>query len=120
MTDTEEITGIELPEGDIEQMREQVGALVEANMEREQRMASQFNARVDPLNFFHVRLSALVQVLLDEPGQLKLEVLTQTLIANMLDMTMQQAEAESTRRTLLEGVPGYAQSQERNPFDQMQ
>jgi hypothetical protein len=118
MTETPEVTGTPLEEGTLDEMREQVQALIEANMEREQKMLAQFNAQLDPMNFFHVRLSALVQVLLDEPGQLKLEVLTQTLIANMLDMTMQQAETEATRRKLLEGVPGYAQPQPGpNPFE---
>lgn len=105
MTETE-ATGVELSNGNVDELREQVTHLVELNQKRQQLLAEKYQVGLDPLNFVHARISAITQALLDENGQMRLEVLTQTVISNMLDSALNQAEAQKARSTLLEGVPG--------------
>lgn len=102
----QEAVGMDLSDGDVEEIREQVGKLLELNNQRQQMLAEKYQVGLDPLNFVHARISAVVQALLDERGQLRLEVLTQTVIGNMLDAALNQAEAQKARSTLLDGVPG--------------
>jgi hypothetical protein len=103
---TEDAAGTQLADGDIEEIKAQVDNLLQLNQQREQMLAEKYQVGLDPLNFVHARISAITQALLDERGQLRLEVLTQTVISNMLDSALNQAEAQKTRSTLLEGVPG--------------
>lgn len=99
-------TGTELSDGDADEIRTQVEQLLQLNQDRQKMLAEKYQVGLDPLNFVHARISAITQALLDERGQLRLEVLTQTVISNMLDSALNQAEAQKTRSTLLEGVPG--------------
>jgi hypothetical protein len=108
---TEEAVGSQAIDGTIDELKEQVEELISNNSSREEMLAAKFNASVNPLNFFHARLSALVSVLLDEEHQLKLEIVTQTMVSNILDMALntaqaqvEEAETQQRRQTLLEGI----------------
>lgn len=98
--------GTELSDGETEEIRAQVEQLLQLNQDRQNMLAEKYKVGLDPLNFVHARISAITQALLDERGQLRLEVLTQTVISNMLDSALNQAEAQKARSTLLDGVPG--------------
>ena len=105
MTDNSTTPPLEF-EVDIPALRDQVAQLVQQNQQREQLLAEKYEIGLHPLNVLHARINALIQVLLDEPGQLQLDVLVQTVISNMLDSELNRAEQQKNRSTLLSGVPG--------------
>jgi hypothetical protein len=94
------------PETDVPALKDQLEQLVELNNQREQALVQGYGIGLHPLNVMHARISALVQVILDEPGQLQLDILTQTVISNMLDAELNRASEQKNRSALLSGVPG--------------
>jgi hypothetical protein len=110
---SEEDSGASLFEGTVEEMQEKLNELIVQNMNRQTKLKMDYQKAMDPLNFLHARITALIQVTLDESGQMKLELLTHTILASMLDMALAQEAAEQeqqkeqqARSRLLEGIPG--------------
>lgn len=110
----EEVTSQPLPDGDVDELRLQVDKLIQLNYQKQQAMAEETQRGIDPLNFAHARITAITQLLLNEEQQLKLEVLTQTLISTMVDAAWIQAAKEKededslrVREELLRGMPGH-------------
>jgi hypothetical protein len=108
----EKSTSFSIADSSSEELQAQITALVQQNTQREARLAQEYNAGLDPLTYFHMRLNAMTQLLLDEHGQLKLEFLTQSILSHLLDTALASAqknkeeqESAQARSKLLDGIP---------------
>ncbi len=104
---------VKLADKSVDELQTQVDELGAQIDERQATLLNEYGGAVDPLNFFHARLSALAEIMLDEKGLLVLDILTRTMIVSMIDNFLEQAvemkkqqEQQQNRARLVEGIPG--------------
>jgi hypothetical protein len=119
---TSEVTQ-ELPEGSIEELSEQLEALMNKNIEVEQRMANTFGAAMQPADKVNVRLNCLMSKILPPEHRIEVEIMTQTMLSTILEQMYEAVEKqfedmkrEQARQDFLRGVPGIDPSATGSPL----
>lgn len=119
---TDEVTE-ELPEGSPEELAAQLDALMNKNLEVEQRMANTFGAGMQPADKVNVRLNCLMSMVLPPELRVKVEIMTQTMLSTILEQMYEAVEKqfedmkrEQAKQEFLRGVPGIDPSATGSPL----
>jgi superfamily II helicase len=94
------------PEVSIEELQSQLETLVQENESRQQVMASKYGVGLNPADVVNIRLNCTLSAILSEEHRIRVEIMTQTMVSNILDSALNTAEKQETRKRLTEGIPG--------------
>lgn len=120
-------TSIALPEGSIEELRASAQTLIDDNNAKHQKLAAPpYSVAMNPVDLLGAKVNSLIAMILDEPGQLKVTIMAETMVGLLLSQATEQvekmhaeAESERVRSEFTRGIPGLdpnAGPPAQNPF----
>jgi hypothetical protein len=112
-----------LPEGSADELQAQLNALIEKNVEVEQKMAENFGAAMQPADKVNVRLNCLMSKILPPEHRVEVEIMTQTMLSTILEEMYSKVEEQfeefkkqQAQQEFLRGVPGVDPGATRSPL----